>query len=436
MFANDKMRENSGRLIKIYRERRHQRSKDKQFSCNEFILATKEHPFYEIIEGAPVCSRATLNRLERGQSIKDDDLYIFFIQKLGFQVDDFPGIMSNVERISEELYTAVEMYDVDRIKRIDQEVENLFYKAKNYFYYKDIYDVLKIIIHYYLYVEYPKKDKSDLMIRISFILNSKLEELLLNILFDYFYYWESNMFIAEKVYQDLIRFDNGSKLSAYFIAGWLMYKEKWFDALEITNDAIDYFDNLKSDYQLGILYFTKALALHTGNKENVKYYFDKSIECLSLAKGVLSNKKLEKNYFNIGFHYYYDKDYLSAIEYFKKYLEYKPPFTMHILYILHCAEELKTNSLDEYFRALKCDKNKKNDICKVFFEYFLLKINKAPEKEIETYIMHDIHKVLVNKYRSDNLINYFEYELNKLVKITKCYKDLKSFNDFTSHKID
>ena len=50
MFANNKMRENSGRLIKIYRERMHQGSKDKRFSCNEFILATKDHPFYEIVE--------------------------------------------------------------------------------------------------------------------------------------------------------------------------------------------------------------------------------------------------------------------------------------------------------------------------------------------------------------------------------------------------
>ena len=89
-------------------------------------MATKEHPFYEIIEGAPVCSRATLNRLERGQSIKDDDLYIFFIQKLGFQVDDFPGIMSNVERISEELYTAVEMYDVDRISSLKKQIDIIF----------------------------------------------------------------------------------------------------------------------------------------------------------------------------------------------------------------------------------------------------------------------------------------------------------------------
>lgn len=182
MFANDKMRENSGRLIKIYRERRHQRSKDKQFSCNEFILATKEHPFYEIIEGAPVCSRATLNRLERGQSIKDDDLYIFFIQKLGFRVDDFPGIMSNVERISEELYTAVEMYDVDRIKRIDQEVENLFYKAKDYFYYCEIYESIKIIVKYYLTAEYPSNELANRLLITFFVLPKNMQELLLNVL--------------------------------------------------------------------------------------------------------------------------------------------------------------------------------------------------------------------------------------------------------------
>ena len=436
MFANNKMRENSGRLIKIYRERMHQGSKDKRFSCNEFILATKDHPFYEIVEGEPVCSRATLNRLERGQIIKDDELYVFFIEKLGFKVDDFPGVMSQVDLISDELLKAIEKYDVGKIREIDNSIEILFKRAKYYFYYSNIYEVFKIITNYYLYVGYPKKDTADLMIKVRFILNSKLEELLLNILFDYFYYWDSNMYIAEDIYQNLICFKNDSKISAYFIAGWLMYKEKWFDALEITNDAIEYYDKLNSNYHLGILYFTKALALHTGNKENVKYYFDKSIKCLSLANGTLRDKKLEKNYFNIGFHYYYDKDYLAAIDYFKKYLEYNPPFTMHILYILHCTEELKTNELDDFFIKLKCDENKKNDICKVFYKYFLLKLNKAPEKEIENYIMHDIHKLLVSKYRSDNLINYFEFELNKLVKVTKCYKDLKNFNDFTSYKID
>ena len=185
MFANNKMRENSGRLIKIYRERMHQGSKDKRFSCNEFILATKDHPFYEIVEGEPVCSRATLNRLERGQIIKDDELYVFFIEKLGFKVDDFPGVMTNVERLGDELFDAVLMYDVHLIRNLKNEIESDLEKAKNYFYYAEIYLAFKVIINYYLDASYPTNDESDQLYLNSFILDSKVEELISNILFDH-----------------------------------------------------------------------------------------------------------------------------------------------------------------------------------------------------------------------------------------------------------
>ena len=178
MFANNKMRENSGRLIKIYRERMHQGSKDKRFSCNEFILATREHPFYEVVEGEPVCSQATLNRLERGQIIKDDELYVFFIEKLGFKVDDFPGVMSQVELISAELFEAVELYDIRKIKEIDNKIETLFTKAKSYFYYSDIYEAFKIIIQYYLFAEYPNSVTAERMYYTSFLLSSKIDEIL------------------------------------------------------------------------------------------------------------------------------------------------------------------------------------------------------------------------------------------------------------------
>ncbi|MCH1941307.1 hypothetical protein [Holdemania massiliensis] len=436
MFANDKMRENSGRLIKIYRERLHQRSKDKQFSCNEFILATKEHPFYEIIEGAPVCSRATLNRLERGQSIKDDDLYIFFIQKLGFQVDDFPGIMSNVERISEELFDAVEMYDVDRIKGIDQEVEDLFYKAKDYFYYHDVYMLLKTIINYYVDAECPDIQSADFMMELYFISNEKISELLLNILFYIYYYLENKIYKANNVYEILKEKFMNSNISALYMATWLMYKERWISALKITDQALEHYSINNSYFHLGSLYFTKALALHTGNKDNVKLYFDLSIEALEKCKGKLAQKKLVKNYFNIGFHYYFDKDYKTALKYYRKYLTFNQDFTLHILYILHCTEELETDELDDIFKNIKFNNSNRNTVCSVFFEYFQMKIYKRSEKEIENFIMRDIHKILTYEFRSDNLIRYFEYELNNLVKITKCYKDLIYFNDFTSHKID
>lgn len=435
MFANDKMRENSGRLIKIYRERRHQRSKDKQFSCNEFILATKEHPFYEIIEGAPVCSRATLNRLERGQSIKDDDLYIFFIQKLGFQVDDFPGIMSNVERISEELYTAVEMYDVDRIKRIDQEVENLFYKAKDYFYYCEIYESIKIIVKYYLTAEYPSNELANRLLITFFVLPKNMQELLLNVLFDYYYFKCINVSVSETIYNTLSQFGQ-SKISCLYIAFWLMYKEKWITALTVIENGIDYFQKLNSNYQLGTLYFSKALALHTGNKENVKYFFDKSISCLEKSSGTLAEKKLIKNYFNIGFHYYFDKDYEQAMIYFRKYINRARNFSVHDLYILRCVIKLKDNRALDQLKLINFQANENEEINKVFYNYFKMKLENNSEKVLENYITHDIHKVMTTKYRSDNLIKYFEEELNDLSKVTKCYKAAIKFNNFTSHKID
>ena len=287
------MRENSGRLIKIYRERMHQGSKDKRFSCNEFILATKDHPFYEIVEGEPVCSRATLNRLERGQIIKDDELYVFFIEKLGFKVDDFPGVMSQVDLISDELFEAVELYDIKKIKEIDHKIEILFTRAKHYFYYGDIYEIFKIIIQYYLFAEYPNSATAERMFYTSFLLSSKIDEILKNILFDYFFFREMNMSYSEKISEQLIDYKNGSQISTVYIVFWLIYKERLLDALRYTEQGIVYFTKLNSIYYLGILYYTKALALHTGNKDNVKNYFDKSIEYLSKCGGRLAEKKLK-----------------------------------------------------------------------------------------------------------------------------------------------
>ena len=175
--------------------------------------------------------------------------------------------------------------------------------------------------------------------------------------------------------------------------------------------------------------------MHTGNKDNVKNYFDKSIEYLSKCGDRLAEKKLKENYFNVGYHYYFDKDYLLAKEYFEKFLSYKPKFTAHILHILECFEELNLPIDTALFRQIHLEDPNDNSTCKIFYEYFSMKINNAPAKDLQNYIMTDIHRLLINQYRSESILSYFKSELSKLVKITKKYKDIDSFNDFTSHKI-
>ena len=176
--------------------------------------------------------------------------------------------------------------------------------------------------------------------------------------------------------------------------------------------------------------------MHTGNKENVKYFFDKSISCLEKSSGTLAEKKLIKNYFNIGFHYYFDKDYKQAMIYFRKYINRARNFSVHDLYILRCVIKLKDNRALDQLKLINFQANENEEINKVFYNYFKMKLENNSEKVLENYITHDIHKVMTTKYRSDNLIKYFEEELNDLSKVTKCYKAAIKFNNFTSHKID
>ncbi len=436
MFANSKMRENCGRLIKVYREMRHASSKDHQYNCSEFILAAREHPFFEVAEGQPVCSRATLNRMERGLSVRDDELYEFFIGKLGFRASEFPGVIEQAEKLGKELYSAVELYDVSKIEQLDKQIDTLFEKARNYFYYNEVYTALKTVTDYYLNAGYPKNADAYRIFDTNFLFASEISELVSNILFDYFYFYKNDLVVSEQISDRLVTFKNEAKLSSFYISAWCMYKERWLDALCVINEAITYFSVNKIKYHLGILYFAKALALHSGNKDNVKLYFDRSILCLQEIPGMLAEKKLFKNYYNVGFHYYFDKEYNEALKYFKKYLSYNPPFTIHMIYILHCTEILNTDELQEDFRKIELDESKDNEACKVLYKYFVMKINKTSEKEIEKYIMDEVYELLTHIYRSANLINYFEFELNQLVKVTKCYKDLTNFNFSISHKID
>lgn len=265
MFANSKMRENCGRLIKVYREMRHASSKDHQYNCSEFILATREHPFFEVAEGQPVCSRATLNRMERGLSVRDDELYEFFIGKLGFRASEFPSVIEQAEKLGEELYSAVELYDVSKIEQLDKQIDTLFEKARNYFYYNEVYTALKTVTDYYLNAGYPDYDIAYNVHITSFVLSEKVEELVLIVLFDYFYYRIYDIRTSEILFNKMEKHKE-LKVSTLYIATWLIYKKRLFDAIDATNKAIDYYSMMHSDYQLGVLYYTKALALHSIRK--------------------------------------------------------------------------------------------------------------------------------------------------------------------------
>ena len=436
MFANSKVKSDCGRLIKIYRENRYAENKAKEYSCSDFILSTRENPFFEIAENEPVCSRATLNRLERGQVIKDEDLYSFFIRKLGYDGEDHPGITDSVNLFSDTLYEAVNEYNVEKMERLEAELEEIFEGIKDSFYYGDVYRLIKVILDYYLRAETPVQEVVDFLYSIRFILNDNIKQLLLNMLFYYYYFLKGKVKLCGQIKEEMDQAGEYRYITAGNRATWMMYKELWMDALQLIDEGIEYYEKKQVPFHLASMYFMKALGLHTGNKENVQYYFEKSIMAFRESKGALAQVRLVKNYFNIGFCYYSNKDYETALKYFKTYLTYNPPFTLHILYIMHCKSLLNNTELDTMLKNIRQHDLSRNTFFNVFYQFFRMKMDNVGAKEIEKFLMKQVLKILSSDFGYPNIIKYFEFELNNLVIETKCYKDLILFKSKTSHKID
>ena len=436
MFANSKVKSDCGRLIKIYREYRYSKNKEKEFSCSEFILATKEHPFFEIAENEPVCSRATLNRLERGQVIKDEDLYTFFISKLGFDGKEQPGISEKVSLFCDDLLEAVDNYQVEILTAMEERLEQLFDGIKDSFYYKDIYTLLKLILDYYVKAETPLQQEIDYIYSIRFLLNENARQLLLNMLFYYYYFLKGQVVKCKEIKEEMDQTVDQYYVTAANRATWMMYKELWMDALQLIDEGIEYYGRKNCTFHLASMYFMKALAMHTGNKKEIQCYFEKSISSFRQCKGTLAHIRMIKNYFNIGFCYYSNKDYETALKYFKTYLTYNPPFTLHILYIMHCKSILDSTELDTMLMNIRQHEKSSHVIFSTFYRFFRMKMDNTSPKEIEKFLMKDVLKILSSDFGYPNIIRYFEFELNNLVIETKCYKDLILFKNKTSHKID
>lgn len=119
-------------------------------------------------------------------------------------------------------------------------------------------------------------------------------------------------------------------------------------------------------------------------------------------------KSSKKIILTVGYHYYYDKDYLLAKEYFEKFLSYKPKFAAHILHVLECFEELNLPTDTALFKQIHLEDPNDNSTCKIFYEYFSMKINNASAKELQNFIHDGYSQIIDKQYRSESILSYFK----------------------------
>ncbi|HBZ41283.1 MAG: hypothetical protein A2Y20_09085 [Firmicutes bacterium GWF2_51_9] len=71
-----------GVMIRHYRNQRLSLPEKENYSQDAFLITSTKHAFFELLPGYPVCSRATLSRIENGKDIYEEELYRFFLRKL------------------------------------------------------------------------------------------------------------------------------------------------------------------------------------------------------------------------------------------------------------------------------------------------------------------------------------------------------------------
>ena len=86
-LLSNEIKSSLGKLISYYRNIEFKNSGDGLYKQEIFIQTDEDYPFDEVMIGENVCSIATFRRLEAGEPIKNNELYEYFIEKLGFDFD-------------------------------------------------------------------------------------------------------------------------------------------------------------------------------------------------------------------------------------------------------------------------------------------------------------------------------------------------------------
>lgn len=71
-----------GVMIRRYRIFKRNSSSRNDFRQDGFLISSLSHPFFDVQPGYPVCSRNTMLKLETGKTIREEELYRFFLRKL------------------------------------------------------------------------------------------------------------------------------------------------------------------------------------------------------------------------------------------------------------------------------------------------------------------------------------------------------------------
>lgn len=420
---NKEMKNRFGVLIHFYREEIYAKTKNNLYSQSEFIKTTTEIPFCDLEVGSPVCSRCTYSKLENGGHVHDIEIYEFFMKKIHQEFDYLLNIDDQTETFINRVFDAVEAYDVNKLVKCREEIMQFYKSYTNYFYIKEIYECLLLVINYNLTNEFPSKEMIDKYYKLNQILDPKLRVLICDILYIYYYSNEVNYSKVSVIAKTLEIYC--FPISTYPLSSYYVMKRRFIFALELIEQTIQHYSKKNNYFRLGECYSRKALILNNiETREAIPNYL-KAIEYLEKYEHILANSRLSSIYFNMGFHYYLQGiNYQLALDNFMKYIrKTKNIRIVLIFYVLDSMIELNRNDLEKVMSDISYKVDQNDLVDRLFVPYFEMRIRSNNYNQFQSYIVEKIFPFF-EMYEEAPLLEFFRKELTRCVKHTKRYSDL------------
>lgn len=407
----DKIKNQLNVLIEYYRNMEYEHSKNKEFSKELFSTCLIDHQIISI------CSATTYRKLAAGESLKNDDIYIQLLNKMGLKYNENAYVYKeDFEEKCIQICSALERMDFDEMFSLLQETIACLMS-------EDIIEneyriVLSALYDMTLRERFGESKDMQHILNLFAIYNEAIKQCLTPSVYNFCAIKNDEA----KIPYYLAQVENTPFHRTHVLYYWIDISIKLDDVEIEMTDLLNYYEEKENYHRMLELLIMK-----------MKYYYwlgknsDEAVEEIEIFMKQYEGKiclRMKKSYlYYLAKKFNREKNYIKARDAFEQLLDSDSAYIAYILtYYFHCLI-----MLDE---PIKYDKRLAKHFQggnEVLYQYFEIPKNEYVKRE--KYILEKICiDVILNQ---EFLVKSFLYELRKIVKVTKHYRMLDQYLDKT-----
>lgn len=363
-----------------------------------------------------ICSVNTLINIEKGGAGRFEDTYAELAKKLNLRLMYNPNMNKRVYYYTKYMYEGVEYYDLAKLEKYSEKCLTMLEPYRDCLWYGDLYRAVQALVEHYLRQQLVSKDKRILLSKMIGEFSKRWDDLLKSIIFCSAFHD-----LGSEEYK---MWFNEFKLANNRAACNKVNTVMFYYANENTRKLQDLYKELESQWEKDENYI-RLIDMHiTMLLYNSKYDISEveavreKVEYFMRKDFVPEYKKME-SFYTMGSVFYNIGKYEKAMEMLKRCDKSKPAF----IYIGRIQRmEGKTITIPQYSRS---ELDRFSTDIKMMYEFYE-GMNKRSASASENFLMKQI---LPNLNITDGaLVELMRDELEQLIDITRCYKDLSVFN--------